>query len=290
MGRFVTEFTQKGCALVTGSGGRLGKLLRAAASDVNDLSTRFVFQSSGDKADVQWSPGTSTETLPRCDAIIALWGVTSGTEAELSQNVSLVQTGVELARDLGATRMIHLSSAAVYGPGQLMDEAHPTGQTGAYGQAKCAMEAEIERQSSDTDIRHLCLRLANVVGADSLAPALANDRPAKMDRFVMPDGSYSGPLRSYIGASDLLTVFDELLSMSLDRWPDVLNVATPTRLTMDALLTSAGKPLEWTPAPATATFEATLDVSRLVQLLPHLEFADTADDQIADWRRLEHLL
>ncbi len=281
----MTEIPQKGCALVTGSGGRLGRLLRAAHRTAATTQRRFVFQSRSPGSDVRWSPGMSSAVLPRCEALIALWGVTGGQAEALRANTKLVETGITLAQEIGARRMIHLSSAAVYGPGTQMNEDHPTGQTGAYGQAKCDMEAAVAQHQGQNDITHICLRLGNVVGADSLAPALKGEVSARVDQF--PDGR--GPLRSYIGATDLLAVLKALLDLPSDIWPEVLNVAAPKALPMDALLGAAGCPFDWSTAPNTAIPEATLDVARMMALLPGLIQYSTADEMIRDWKHLDRL-
>ncbi|MEO0372327.1 MAG: NAD-dependent epimerase/dehydratase family protein, partial [Pseudomonadota bacterium] len=126
--------------LITGAGGKLGRLLRAARRALPDLHHDYVFQSRGSGADVQWSPGDSLAPLPRCTAVIALWGATSGDEAALAQNSLLVAQSRDLAQALRATRLMHLSSAAVYGPGQNMNEDHATNPQNNYGKSKLEME------------------------------------------------------------------------------------------------------------------------------------------------------
>lgn len=275
--------------LITGAGGKLGRLLRAAKADMPDLRHTFVFQSRRPGADIRWSPGEETDPLPRCTGLIALWGATDGTAEELSENTRLVRVGCDLARALGATRMIHMSSAAVYGPGQNMDEDYPTENCNPYGKSKLEMEAAVAQERRSWDLEHICLRLANVVGADSLSPALRGDRPARMDDFSTTPSGHQGPRRSYIGARGLLEMLDALLSLPAQSWPTVLNVAMPQPLSMDALITAAGHPITWHPAPETATQEVTLDVSRLQTLLPCRTAHPTAEELVADWLRLESL-
>ncbi len=278
----MTEISQKGCALITGAGGRLGPLLRAARDANAAMTNGFLFQSRRPGFDVQWSPGSPTHALPRCTALVALWGATTGTAQDLALNAQLVETSAELALEIGAKKVIHLSTAGVYGPGIAMSEDHPVGQTGPYGQAKIAMEKAVAARRGQDGLSHLCLRLANVVGADSLEPALSGRTSARVDQFA--DGR--GPMRSYIGASDLLMVIDALLAFPADAWPEVLNVAAPKPVAMEALLEAANRAVTWVPAPSSAIQTVTLDVSRMQALLPHLIFRNSAEDHIADWQCL----
>ena len=267
----------------------MGSLLYTSYRANLNHSYRFAFQSRRPGADYQWSPGDDPGPLPRCDAVIGLWGATAGSQAALSENARLVSTTSQTAQAIGAKRVIHLSSAAVYGPGVAMNEDHPVGHCGDYGKSKLDMEEAAKAQHQEDGLTHLCLRLANVVGADSLAPALRSPDAAKIDNFTQPPAPPKGPLRSYIGASDLLKVLDGLLSLPEVAWPQILNVACPEPIFMDALIRAADKDVTWQPAPPTAVAEVTLDVTRLQRLLPSFTFMTTAPALIDDWRRLESL-
>ncbi|MEL6990099.1 MAG: SDR family oxidoreductase [Pseudomonadota bacterium] len=289
LGGFLTQNPQKGCALITGAGGRLGRLLQAAYAQSPNHLYRFEFQSRRPGADHQWSPGDDPRALPHCEAVIGLWGATSGSPAALSQNAQLVSTTSELAQALGAKRVIHLSSAAVYGPGTSMNENHSVGHCSDYGKSKLEMEKAARKRGQTDGLTHICLRLANVVGADSLAPALQHAGPATIDSFTCDPEPPKGPLRSYISASDLLRVLDGLLALPEIEWPAILNVACPEPIFMDALIRAADKDVIWQPAPPTAVAEVTLDATYLQKLLPSLNFLSTAPALIDDWRRLESL-
>ncbi len=267
----------------------MGRLLLAARRDSPDLHHEFVFQSRGDSADITWHPGDPVNRLPNCDAVIALWGATSGNQQDLDQNARLATLTADLARGLGARRVVHLSSAAVYGPGQMMNEDRPTENCNSYGKSKLDMEVSIDMDRRRTGLAQIALRLANVVGADSLAPVLRGERPALIDDFSADPKRHLGPLRSYIGAKGLLQIFDALLTLPPETWPNVLNVAAPAPVAMDALARAAGQAVIWQKAPESAVAEVTLDVSRLQTLLPNITPAATASDLIAEWRRLESL-
>ena len=286
MGGFMAQIPRKGCALITGGGGRLGRLLRAARPFNPELQHEMIFQSRTPNGDIQWSEGDSLDHLPRCDAVIALWGRTSGTDEELAENARLAELSARVADHIGARRVVHMSTAAVYGPGRLMNEDHPTENCNQYGKSKLDMERAVAHLQDRFGGRHICLRLANVVGADSLAPALRSPDAATIDMFNADTRAPQGPRRSYIGAGDLLSVFDGLLSVPAEDWPPVLNIACPTPIAMDDLIRAADKDVIWRPAPATATAEVSLDASRLQALLPSLTFRTTALELIDEWRRL----
>ena len=227
----MTETPQSERILVTGATGRLGRLLRPAWAQAPDCGVQPVYAARQAPADIVLEGTRATSPLPQCRAVIALWGCTSGTSADLAANVALAAASRALAQRCGADRVLHFSSAAVYGPGEAMDETRPPAPVNAYGASKLAMEDSVA-QFQDDNLRHCCLRLANVVGADSLAEALGGDRPATLDRFT--DGT--GPVRSYICPGDLARVLAGLVGLPADRLPAVLNVAAPDPVGMADLL------------------------------------------------------
>lgn len=277
-GAFVTETPQKPRILVTGANGRLGGLLRNAWAGQTGLPFRQVFAARRGPADIRLGDGAAS--LPACETVVALWGRTSGSSLELAQNADLAEAARSLARQCGAHRVIHFSSAAVYGPGQSMDETRPPAPVNAYGLAKLAMEDRIAQFPAD-DITHCCLRLANVVGADSLAPALAGPGPVTLDRFE----NGHGPLRSYICPGDLAAVLAALCALPPTSLPAVLNVAAPEPVGMDDLARAAGRDIHWRAPPASAVRTVTLNTARLAALLPGLALRKSAPEMIADWRR-----
>ena len=273
---------RKSTILVLGASGRLGTLLRAhwALNPADGCEIWFQSRSPlpGPNT-IEWTPGQSVTALPRCQTVVALWGQTAGTAQELTRNVSLADESRAVARSTGATRVLHLSSAAIYGPVENATEATPAAPMAAYGQSKWEMEQHIATFRDD-GTSHCCLRLANVVGADSLAPALAGTDPVTLDRF--PDGS--GPLRSYVGAEDLGRVMVALAQLPSSQLPPVLNVAAPDPISMQHLAEAAGKPITWRPAPPKALQKVTIDTARMRQLLPALDLSSDPAALIADWR------
>ncbi|WP_245770575.1 NAD-dependent epimerase/dehydratase family protein [Roseovarius azorensis] len=267
--------------LFTGSNGRLGRLLQRAWPDLPDAPDALWLARRA-PADILWSPGMPLPALPACGTLVALWGRTSGDAADLAINSALLTDTLALAHACGAQRVFHLSSAAVYGPGQDLRETDPPAPVGAYGAAKLAMEETI-RALPPEGIRHTILRLANVVGADSLAPALLPQMaPVTLDRFA--DGA--GPLRSYIAPGDLARALAALAVLPSETLPDCLNVTAPEPVGMQDLVEAADRPIYWRAASAQAIQIVTLNASLITSILPLMEWHRTASEMIYDWRGL----
>lgn len=268
---------------MTGAGGRLaGRFGCGLGAGKSELS--IVKVSRGTAGNVQWRHGDPIDALPRCDTIIALWGVTSGGPAALDANSTLAETAHDMANQLGARRVFHMSSAGVYGPGTNMteDTARPRPVT-QYGRAKLEMEQRVAQLATTSPVAHCCLRLANVVGADSLAPALKGDRPAQLDRF--PDGG--SPVRSYIAPGMLARVLAALAALPPDRLPSVLNVAARHPVAMADLLEAAGRDVTWRDAPHDAVQSVTLNVNLLSRTLPQVDLDADAPAMISDLKRTQ---
>lgn len=267
--------------LVTGGNSRIGLFLQAAWQADPGISP--VWCARRPPADIVWAPGDDVPDLPRCAAVAAVWGPTVGNARTLAQNSELAHAARQLARACGAGRVIHLSSAAVYGPGTRMHETRDPAPANAYGAAKLEMERTIADLPRD-GLRHVILRVANVIGADSLSTALRDrTRPVTLDRFA--DGA--GPRRSYVAPGDLSRVLAALTRLPDGSLPDILNVAAPGPLAMADLARAAGHPLVWRAAPTTAQACVSLDTARLDRLLPGIVRCTTPAQMIADWHSLE---
>lgn len=269
--------------LCLGSNGKLGLLLQGAWHGMPGPAPVWLARRGA--PDFRWAPGEPLPPLPEIDSVIALWGCTGGTAAELAVNVDLVPHAVAVAEACGAKSILHFSSAAVYGPGVNLDETTPPAPVNPYGASKLAMESAI-RALPQTGVRHCALRLANVVGADSLAPALTPQAaPVTLDRFA--DGR--GPLRSYIAPGDLARVLAALAALPPDALPALVNVAAPDPVRMEDLAHAAGRPVAWRDAPNSAHQCITMDASQLERLFPEMKFHRSAERFIADWRNPESL-
>ena len=237
---------------------------------------------------------------PRFDAVIALWGVTSGSAEALAANTDLALRAVEIARAVGARRVFHASSSAVYAPApQLLPETAPCTPLGAYGAAKLAMEAAIGQaaQADPDGPQQVILRFANLAGGDSLFAAMERAKAAActsstsstggaaqitLDRFA--DGQ--GPRRSYIAPHDLARALEVLIAAPLEGAqagmqagaPMVMNCAAGGAISMEDVARAAGVDVAWRPAPEGAAQCVALDVRRLAQYAPDLAAARSGAD------------
>ncbi|SLN34646.1 NAD dependent epimerase/dehydratase family protein [Roseovarius albus] len=266
--------------LLTGSNGKLGELLQAAWRIRDTHGFDIITQSRGSDADIQWSPGQPMDGIPPCHSIISLWGRTSGSEQELQDNIKLAWASRALASHSGASQVFHISSAAIYGPGCNMPEGRTPNPMSAYGLAKLVMERQIALFRQEDPFAHVCLRLANVVGADSLAPAMLSERALHLDRFS--DGK--GPRRSYVAPGHLSQILVALTTCPPNDLPDALNVASSIPVCMDELASAADIPIIWRDAPETALQEVSLSTDLFASILPNFENAVTAKDMITDWQ------
>lgn len=256
-------------ALVLGKTGRLGRALRRYWA-ANEPRFRPV-----------WIGRRPSEgKLPAARAVLALWGRTAGDAATLSENAELAERAAALADEAGAERVLHLSSAAVYGGGAgPYREADAPAPRNAYGASKCEMEARIARLGGGA--RHCILRLANVAGADSLFHALETRDEIVLDRF---EGG-GGPERSYIAIPELAQVFEALLGCEAARLPQVLNVAAPRPLAMEEIARAAGRKIVWQEAGEEAVRRVVLDTARLESLVSLGPQASDAGHLVESWQR-----
>lgn len=262
--------------ITVGAGGRVGRLLQQVAarcpSDVRHFWTSRNADSSTESDRFRWTLDDGADKLGTLIArsgeratLFVLAGVTSGSETELAANAELARSCLVAAKRSGVARVLLASSSAVYGqprfgPLTETDEPH---LANAYGLAKLAMES-IAAPFRDDGIDVCCLRIGNVLGADSLmraAESASPDAPVLLDRF--PDGD--GPRRSYIGPKTLLRVVESLAGVDV-ALPFLLNTAAPNPVSMAALARAAEIPWKWREAPDTARQDITLSCARLETL------------------------
>lgn len=273
--------------LILGASGKVGRLLRAVWLAEAPQGLRVIYQFRDTAPDaagcIRFAPGDPAEDLGPVDAVLSLWGVTSGDARALAANTDLALEAMRIARTTGADRVLHASSIAVYVPSEApLDEDDPVGAPTAYGAAKTDMETAVR---SGTDPRNCCLRIGSVAGAESLAASVDayqadnSKTPLTLHRFA----SGHGPVRSYIAPSDLARAIEALALCPLADLPDVVNIGASRPVTMDALLTAASIPFDWQPAPEDAREIAVLNTSRLHQLAPLPRDDGDPDHIVRDW-------
>lgn len=205
--------------------------------------------------------------------------------AQMAPNVSLVEQALRAAVAAKIPRVLVASSSAVYGGGhgRPFREDDALEPVNAYGKAKKDMETLCRRYAAEYGIEICLLRIGNVAGADALLGTAAKwrigDPPRTLD--VFPDGD--GPRRSYIGPCTLARVLKSL-ALRPAPLPQLVNVATPTRVSMNALLDAAG--IAWIPraVPASPLQDIGLDCSRL-ERLSDIDASDGAPATlVAQWR------
>ncbi|MFZ7091047.1 NAD-dependent epimerase/dehydratase family protein [Primorskyibacter sp. 2E233] len=262
MRKTVVSNRQSRRILLLGASGMLGRMLRAVwqKNPPQDTEVTPVFRGRADDAfALQWHPGAQTDGLPKIDAVVAMWGVKPGSDAALEENTALAIAAQELARDLGATKVLHASSAAIYqpGPDPLDEEASQIPPT-PYGKAKLDMEAAVAHWHAEnpTGPESVLMRIGNVAGADSIFLNLAKGDRIRLDRFS--DGS--APARSYIAPQDLAGAIVSLLRSDIT---GPVNLSAPVATGMDQIALAAGSTIDWVPAPETALPKVQLDCGRL---------------------------
>lgn len=253
--------------LLLGASGKLGRALsrlwRGAAPEAPGFAA--LARRGGVPGAAVWVPGGVLPALGPVQTVVAAWGVTAGSRAALEENIRLARAALDLATEIGAERVLHFSSAAVYGAGPgARSERDAPDPRGPYGASKLRMEEAIAdwHQSFAAAPRSVILRIGNVAGADSLFASLRAGQGVALDR--LPEGT--APRRSYIAPPDLARVIT-----ALARHPDpapVYNVAAPAVTGMDAIASAAGAAIHWRPAPAGALAEMRLDTARLSAVLP----------------------
>jgi nucleoside-diphosphate-sugar epimerase len=267
--------------VITGAGGKLGRLLRClwpAGLDAR-LAPVWYARNSAIPGVFSWNMGVdAAPDLPPGAVILHL----AGSVTTLAEYRASTLAICAAARESGARHLFVASSGAVYRP-QAEDnrEDTPPDPPNAYGAAKLAAEAAA--RAAMAEARLTLLRIGNIAGADALLGGNAAGRPVKLD----PVAGQNGPERSYIGPTLLAGVFSRLAARAVEgaALPMILNVAQPGRIAMGDLLDAAGR--EWSfgaPNPAVLP-RLTLNTERLAALLPLP--AASAPDLVADLAGLQ---
>lgn len=260
--------------IVTGAGGRLGRILRAVWED--GVPFRPVWTGRGAGLPVQWDMlADSPKGLPQGAVVLHLAGATPhGSHRAMRRNAALVPPLLRMCRETGARRLLFMSSAAVYPTGGPWAEAAALAPSNPYGRSKAEAEALVRAQ---THTPVTILRPGNIAGAD----ALLGPRGSGEILLDPVPGQKGGPLRSWIGARMLAQVLAALCQRDL---PPVLNLAQSPPLPMADLLQASGLPWRYGATPA-AVPGATQDTALLQTILP-LPSADPARlAEEAKWAR-----
>lgn len=243
--------------IVTGAGGRIGRILQAGWANSTALGLRPIWTGRGNGLPVQWDiANAAPKGLPQGATVLHLAGVTQGSAAALQANVDLMPPVLALCHAISARRLLVMSSASVYPSGAMNHEDGPLAPSSPYGQSKVQVEV-LALTQPHTPVT--ILRAGNIAGADAL---LGPRRPAEITLDPV-EGRPGGPLRSWIGARVLTYALAELCKCEP---PKVLNLAQEPPLPMADLLEAADLPWRYGTTPAPVPM-ATQDLSRLQTLL-----------------------
>lgn len=264
--------------LILGANGKLGRMTVSALADAASQTVAILPVSRTTKTPITWAPGDPISSDLRADVVIALWGITPEGGGDLSLNAKLAEQAIGLAETVGADRVLHCSSVAVYEPAEASaSECDSLNPANPYGQAKADMEAAIA--AVDSPVQSCSMRIGNVAGADGLFKSIRERGRITLDQF--PDGQ--GPERFYIAPTDFARVLMALSLCDLEQLPKLINVAAPKPTPMADLVRAAGKPLDWKPAPEGAKQHVGIDTTLLKRLCPLPDSSADADWLVADW-------
>lgn len=275
--------------LVTGAGGRLGRLLRAHWPRCLPGGVAPLWQGRRAVAPgwLSWDMLDGPYPGPRLDGgvILHLAGVTGGDASALADNGRLALAALAAAEASGAARVFVASTAAVYGPGGGADLAEdgPTAPANAYGAAKLRMERQVIEAASACRAAVTILRIGNVLGCDALIGGAQPGRTVILDPVPEREG---GPERSYIGPQTLAEVLAQLCVRALQggHLPDVVNVAADPPVRMADLLEAAGLDWRYGPENPAVIARVALSCDRLRGLVTLPKDAGDPHRMVAEWR------
>lgn len=253
--------------VVTGGGGRVGRLLRAAldGQGLGGLPVLWHGRRPGPGVDLAWDIGRQDPpALPEGAMVLHLAGRVSGTEDELADNALSAREVASWVQGRGW--ILAMSSAAVYAPAPRdLTEQDPPAPPSAYGRAKLAAEKALLQATKGQGLA--LLRLANLAGGDVLFGNIRAGLPITLDPIP---GQAGGPIRSYIGPVTLARALAGLIGhVRAGRvLPPVLNLAQPGAVAMADVLRAAGANWQFGPPRAGAVPRVTLDSSLLQSLVP----------------------
>lgn len=168
----------------------------------------------------------------------------------VKSNVALAEAALNIA---DGAPLLYASTQAVYGRQEgSMSEASPCQPDNDYAVQKYATERAMAEAPNV-----VCLRVGNVIGADTLLAAVRSG-PVALDQFE--DGQ--SPRRMMIGPQTLGQILIDLIA-KFDVLEPILNLSQPGLIEMSDLLDAAGASWFWQPAPKTALPSLEMDLTTL---------------------------
>jgi nucleoside-diphosphate-sugar epimerase len=212
--------------LVIGAGGYLGGPIAGRLAAVPGMSVATPGRA---RLDLAAAPaeiaGLLREIAP--DAIVNASGRTSGTDADLVAGNVLTTGNLVAAIRLAVpdARLVHLGSAAEYGPGitgQPVRESDPADPIGVYGTAKLTATHLVLAGRLDAAV----LRVFNPIGPGAPAGTLPGRLAAELRRGANP--IHTGPLdavRDFVDVSDVAAAVLAAV-VTPGRLPAVINIGS----------------------------------------------------------------
>ncbi|GHC50451.1 NAD-dependent epimerase/dehydratase family protein [Neogemmobacter tilapiae] len=263
--------------LVTGSGGKLGRVLRKVWQEERRFRPLWQVRRDPGPGDLLWQIGAPWTGPSLAGGVVVHL---AGGRGDLAGNVTLAEAVCRLAEEEGAAHVFLASSSAVYAPDDHADlhETTKPAPGSDYGRSKLAMEQALAHRPHVT-----FLRIGNVFGCDSL---IGNARFVRAVSLTPAPGRAGGPMRSYIGPVSFGRVLGDLIALALrgQPLPRVLNFGLDPAVTMAGLLDAAGFDWAYGPPSPDVLARLVLDVSALGALVD-LPKADPAA-MAAEWRVL----
>ena len=252
--------------IVTGAGGRIGRLLQIFA-DTPEFAAFSTTWTSRAGQQVWNLTGGGVPDLPKGGILLHLAAVLPGPHHDdlIAGNLRLAEAIIAQDRLSSFSHVVFMSTVAVYAPGPqaIAETILPVPQTD-YGRAKLQCET---RLCAAFGGRLTLLRLANLAGADALLGGNNGSGDVILDPIL---GTSSGPVRSYIGPKTLARTLGVLLGQIAQgiALPGILNLAQPKAAAMDQLLSAAGRPWRFGPARPATGAKVEVNVSTLMGIFP----------------------
>ncbi len=251
--------------IVTGSSGRLGRLMRVHEQAIEGVGISPVWAARNGRAGGRaWDMiSGSVPDLPLCGFLLHLAAVLPSRPpgADLQNNVALAKAVLAADRAASFAHVFFLSTVAVYAPqDRAIAETTAPDPQADYGRSKLQAEQVLRAGLGE---RLTILRLGNLAGADAL---LGSTGKVVLD--PVPGGG--GPIRSYIGPSAFARALTRLMALRArgQVLPPVINLALPGAVDMADLLRAAGRDWRFGPPRPGVVARVEVDVSRLVKLVP----------------------
>jgi len=248
--------------LVLGAGGFLGGHVRRRFADgalpATFVSRRPPASPLGTASWRAFDPVTATPTelvellrALRPTVVVNCVGATSGSPEALHEvNVAALGRLVRALDEVGGVRLVHLGSAAEYGPGE---PGRPVGETGAcrpvgdYGASKLAGTMLVESAAGTGRLSALVLRVFNPVGRGAPATTVGGAAALAIRRAIdsREPSVHLGPLDAVRDVIDARDVADAVAAATGYEGPErIVNVGsgrpTPVRALVRELAEVAG--------------------------------------------------